>query len=85
MVIATVLKADNMTSHRFLNTKCLTTNNVKQIHISFQSAGFKPRHLSRKKNQQPKSQKTERISDIFYKVGQETIVKQIELSPHKWA
>ena len=33
MVIATVLKADNMTFHRFLNTKCLTTNNVKQIHI----------------------------------------------------
>lgn len=33
MVIATVLKADNMTFHRFFNTKCLTTNNAKQIHI----------------------------------------------------
>lgn len=75
MVIATVLKADNMTFHRFFNTKCLTTNNAKQIHIlPIRRVQAKIFWAGKKiNNQNPRKLKW--ISDIFYKVGQEPIVK----------
>lgn len=62
MVIATVLKADNMTFHRFFNTTCVNDEQREtNSYISYPSnpPGSSQDFLSRKKNQQPKSQKTE--------------------------